>query len=74
MGLCCAEHDTLLHPQAEIDFKTAPWPQVSSHAKEIVKWLLTVDVKQRPSAEQVLQVWDPAHLLWHSPDGEVQAA
>ena len=45
-----------LHVQAEVDFKTAPWPQISPAAKQIVQWLLTVDVTKRPSAVQVLQV------------------
>lgn len=41
--------------KADLDFKTAPWPSVSSEAKDCVRRLLNRNAPQRATAEQVLQ-------------------
>lgn len=41
--------------KADLDFKTAPWPNVSAEAKDCVKQLLNRNAPQRATAEQVLQ-------------------
>lgn len=41
--------------QGEVDFKTAPWPSISSEAKDCVKKLLTMNAKHRPTADRILQ-------------------
>lgn len=40
---------------AELDFRTAPWPNVSAEAKDCVRRLLNRNVAQRATAAQILQ-------------------
>ncbi|WVZ10921.1 hypothetical protein V8G54_015451 [Vigna mungo] len=40
--------------RGRIDFKSDPWPSISSSAKDLVKNMLRVDPKSRPSAVEVL--------------------
>lgn len=42
--------------QGKIDMKTAPWPQISSAAKDCVLKLLNRDPANRPTAAEILQV------------------
>lgn len=41
--------------KSDLDFKTAPWPNVSEEAKDCVRQLLNRNVSQRITAAQVLQ-------------------
>lgn len=40
--------------RGRIDFESDPWPSISSSAKDLVKNMLRVDPKSRPSAVEVL--------------------
>ncbi|KAK9800898.1 hypothetical protein WJX73_008296 [Symbiochloris irregularis] len=41
--------------KGDVDFKTAPWPNISAEAKDCVRKLLTMNPKQRPTADKILQ-------------------
>ncbi|WOK91855.1 calcium-dependent protein kinase 19 [Canna indica] len=41
--------------KGEIDFESAPWPTISSSAKDLVMKMLTMDPKKRITSAQVLQ-------------------
>jgi len=48
--------------EGNYDFDSAPWPQISKHAKDLIRWMLRVDPSQRPSAAEVLQhAWSVQH-------------
>lgn len=40
--------------RGHIDFSSAPWPSISSSAKDLVKQMLRADPKERLSAVEVL--------------------
>ncbi|XP_022631429.1 calcium-dependent protein kinase 3 isoform X2 [Vigna radiata var. radiata] len=42
--------------RGRIDFESDPWPSISSSAKDLVKNMLRVDPKSRPSAVEVLNI------------------
>ncbi|KAF8409562.1 hypothetical protein HHK36_005640 [Tetracentron sinense] len=50
--------------EGEIDFETAPWPSISSSAKDLVRKMLTHDPKKRITSAQVLD------HPWIREDGE----
>ncbi|KAJ4725097.1 putative Calcium-dependent protein kinase [Melia azedarach] len=41
--------------QGDIDFESAPWPTISSSAKDLVRRMLTQDPKKRITSSQVLE-------------------
>lgn len=41
--------------KGEVDFKTAPWPSISSSAKDLVQRLLTKDASKRATCKSILQ-------------------
>lgn len=41
--------------RGQLDFQTAPWPAISPAAKDLVTKILTFDVRQRATAEAILQ-------------------
>ena len=43
--------------KGEVDFESAPWPHISSAAKDLVKKMLKQDPKQRLSANSVLSTF-----------------
>ncbi|KAF6173322.1 hypothetical protein GIB67_027017 [Kingdonia uniflora] len=50
--------------KGEIDFESAPWPSISSSAKDLVRKMLTQDPKKRVTSAQVLE------HPWIRDDGE----
>ena len=55
-----------------IDFSEAPWPSISAQAKDLVKSLLTKDVKKRITAEDALNhPWLAGGAPDHAIDSEV---
>lgn len=43
--------------EGEIDFDSAPWPSISSSAKDLVRRMLTQDPKKRITSGQVLGMY-----------------
>ncbi|XP_058098341.1 calcium-dependent protein kinase 29-like isoform X1 [Magnolia sinica] len=50
--------------QGEIDFKSAPWPSISDHGKDLIRKMLMQDPKKRITSAQVLE------HPWMREDGE----
>ncbi|MCI73103.1 calcium-dependent protein kinase 32-like, partial [Trifolium medium] len=40
--------------QSNLVFQPKPWPKVSDNAKDLVKKMLDLDPKRRPTAQEVL--------------------
>ncbi|KAI3702985.1 hypothetical protein L6452_28739 [Arctium lappa] len=47
--------DAILNAEKVLDMKNYPWPWISRNAKELVKKMLSVDPKKRPTASDVLK-------------------
>lgn len=42
--------------KGEIDFESAPWPTISSSAKDLIVKMLTMDPKKRITASEALRL------------------